>query len=51
MRDRVRTLIQQGKTKEEVIAARPTAQWDATWGTGFMNPQTFLGIVYDSMKR
>jgi glyoxylase-like metal-dependent hydrolase (beta-lactamase superfamily II) len=51
VRDRVRTLIQQGKTKEEVIAAKPSAQWDATWGSGFMNPATFLGIVYDSMKR
>jgi len=51
IRDRVRALIQQGKTKEEVIAAKPTAQWDATWGAGFMNPPTFLGIVYDSMKR
>ena len=51
VRDRVRTLIQQGRTKEEVIAAKPSAQWDATWGTGFMNPPTFLGIVYDSMKR
>jgi glyoxylase-like metal-dependent hydrolase (beta-lactamase superfamily II) len=51
VRDRVRTLIQQGKTKDEVIAAKPTAQWDATWGAGFMNPATFLGIVYDSMKR
>ncbi|MGH7562533.1 MAG: MBL fold metallo-hydrolase [Gemmatimonadales bacterium] len=51
VRDRVRNLIRQGKTREEVIAAKPTAEWDATWGAGFMNPATFLGIVYDSMKR
>jgi glyoxylase-like metal-dependent hydrolase (beta-lactamase superfamily II) len=51
IRDRVRALINQGKTREQVIAAKPTAEWDATWGTGFMQPAVFLGIVYDSMKR
>lgn len=51
IRDRVAALIQQGKTKEQVIAAKPSAQWDATWGSGFMKPDVFLGIVYDSMKK
>lgn len=51
IRDRVAALIKEGKTKEQVIAAKPSAEWDATWGSGFMNPTTFLGIVYDSMKK
>ena len=51
VRDRVAPLIKQGMTKEQVIAAKPTAEWDATWGSGFMKPDVFLGIVYDSMKR
>lgn len=51
VRDRVAALIKEGKTREQVIAAKPTTEWDATWGTGFMNPATFLGIVYDSMKK
>jgi cyclase len=51
IRDRVAALIQQGKTREQVIAAKPSAQWDATWGSGFMKPDVFLGIVYDSMKK
>jgi cyclase len=51
IRDRVAALIKEGKTKEQVVAAKPSAEWDATWGTGFMNPATFLGIVYDSMKK
>jgi cyclase len=51
IRDRVAALIQQGKTKEQVIAAKPSAQWDETWGSGFMKPDVFLGIVYESMKR
>jgi glyoxylase-like metal-dependent hydrolase (beta-lactamase superfamily II) len=51
IRDRVAALIKQGKTKEQVIAAKPSAEWDATWGTGFMKPDVFLGMVYDSMKK
>jgi len=51
VRDRVAALIKQGKTKEQVIAAKPTAEWDASWGTGFMKPDVFLGIVYESMKK
>jgi glyoxylase-like metal-dependent hydrolase (beta-lactamase superfamily II) len=51
VRDRVAALIRQGKTKEQVIAAKPTAEWDATWGAGFMKPDVFLGIVYESMKK
>jgi cyclase len=51
VRDRVAALIKQGKTREQVIAAKPGAQWDATWGTGFMKPDTFIGMVYDSMTK
>ena len=51
IRDRVAALIKQGKTKEQVIAAKPSAEWDAAWGTGFMKPDVFLGIVYESMKK
>jgi cyclase len=51
VRDRVAALIRQGKTKEQVIAAKPTAEWDGTWGAGFMKPDVFLGIVYQSLTK
>ena len=51
VRDRVAALIRQGKTREAVIAAKPTAEWDATWGAGFMKPDVFLGIVYQSLTK
>jgi glyoxylase-like metal-dependent hydrolase (beta-lactamase superfamily II) len=51
VRDRVAALIRQGKTREEIIAAKPTSEWDATWGAGFMKTDVFLGIVYQSLKR
>jgi glyoxylase-like metal-dependent hydrolase (beta-lactamase superfamily II) len=48
-RDSVAALKKQGKTLEEVVAAKPTAKYDATWGAGFMNAPTFLGLVYQGV--
>ena len=42
-------LIEQGQTKEEIIAAKPTAEFDADWGGGFLAPDIWVGIVYDAM--
>jgi cyclase len=46
VRDRVQKLKKSGRTVEEVIAAKPTADFDAAWGKGFMSPDAFLRIVY-----
>ena len=48
-RERVQALIDAGRTKEEVIAAKPMADHDATWGAGFINPERFLDAVYTSL--
>ncbi|HEY1807156.1 MAG TPA: MBL fold metallo-hydrolase, partial [Acidobacteriaceae bacterium] len=47
--DRVEKLKASGETIEEVIAAKPTADLDATWGKGPIQPATFVAIVYDSL--
>jgi glyoxylase-like metal-dependent hydrolase (beta-lactamase superfamily II) len=49
IRDRVKTLIAQGKTLDQIVAAKPTAQWDATWGKGFMGPDVFVSFVHRSL--
>jgi glyoxylase-like metal-dependent hydrolase (beta-lactamase superfamily II) len=49
VRDRVKPLVQAGKTAAEVAAAKPTADLDAKWGGGFMKPDMFLGIVAQSL--
>jgi glyoxylase-like metal-dependent hydrolase (beta-lactamase superfamily II) len=48
---RVQGLIQEGKTRDEVIAARPTAEFDEAWGgqQGFIEPDSWVGLVYDGM--
>jgi glyoxylase-like metal-dependent hydrolase (beta-lactamase superfamily II) len=43
--------IAMGKSREEVIAAKPTAPWDEKWGQAFLNPETFMGIVYSDLSR
>ncbi len=51
IRERVAQLLKEGKTLEEIQAAKPTQEFDTAMGQGFMNPDMFVGIVYDSMKK
>jgi glyoxylase-like metal-dependent hydrolase (beta-lactamase superfamily II) len=51
IRDRIKPLVAAGKSLEDVKAAQPTREWDATYGTGFMKPELWLGIVYNSLKQ
>ncbi|QXD15548.1 MBL fold metallo-hydrolase [Rhodocaloribacter litoris] len=46
---RMKALIADGKSRDEAIAARPTADLDATWGRGFLQPDVWVGIVYDAV--
>ena len=46
IRDKVSALKKQGKSLEEVIAAAPTAAYDAKWGGFVINAQTFTTLVY-----
>jgi len=47
VRDKVAALKKQGKTLDEIVAAKPTAAWDAKWGGGFMSPRMFTGLVFE----
>ncbi len=50
VRARVNRLIAEGKTKDEVIATKPTQQFDETWGGGSWNPDRWVGLLYESLK-
>jgi len=43
-------LIKEGKTLDEILAMKPNADLDATWGKGFLNPETFIKILYGVVK-
>jgi cyclase len=52
VRDRVKKLYDEGKTEEQVLAAKPLADLDAKWGSaqGLGTPTTFLRNVYNSFR-
>lgn len=49
VRDNVQRLVVQKKTLAQVLAAKPSAAWDAQWGNGFMKPDDFVTTVYESL--
>ncbi len=50
VRDRVQKLKASGTSLADVTAAKPTADLDATWGKGFMQPNDFVAIVYNTLR-
>lgn len=47
----VKPLVDAGKSKSDVISAKPTQALDAEWGDGFLKPDAFVGLVYASLKK
>jgi cyclase len=51
VRDRVMTAIRAGKTQQEVIASKPTADFDPGRMGGAITPDRFVGLVYQDLAR
>lgn len=49
IRDNVGNLKQQGKTRDEAVAAKPTAAFDAKWGQFVIDPGFFTRLVYEGV--
>jgi glyoxylase-like metal-dependent hydrolase (beta-lactamase superfamily II) len=49
VRDRVKKLKDAGRSMQDVVSARPTAHLDDPWGKGFMMPNDFVAIVYNTL--
>jgi glyoxylase-like metal-dependent hydrolase (beta-lactamase superfamily II) len=50
IRDKIAPMVQQGKTVEEVIAAKPTAEYDAKIPTASTTSERFVRQVYTELK-
>ena len=50
VRDRVRAMVEQGQSRDEVIASKPTKDLDEKWAKAFA-ADAWIGIVYDGMSR
>ena len=43
--ERIAKLVAEGRTPEEIAAAKPTASLDEKWGKGFIKPDQFVAMV------
>jgi glyoxylase-like metal-dependent hydrolase (beta-lactamase superfamily II) len=48
-RARVAELKQQGKSLDQIIAAKPTAKYDAIWAGQFISPELLIGFIYKTL--
>jgi len=51
IRDRVAALKREGKSLDEIVAAKPIAAYDAKWGKGFVNGEFFTKLVYKGVGK
>jgi cyclase len=49
VRGRVQNMIRAGKTENEILAERPTADFDARWGHGRVSSDEFVREIYDAL--
>ena len=49
VRENVAALKRQGRSLEETVAAKPTAAFDAKWGTFVIGPALFTRLVYEGV--
>ena len=50
VRQRVGRLVAQKRTLQQVIAAKPLADLEETWGKGFLKTDQFITLVYGSLR-
>jgi uncharacterized protein len=51
IRDRIVSQIRAGKTLAEVVAAKPTAEFDAQWAGSFWKPDQWVARSYTDLRR
>jgi cyclase len=51
MQDRITSLVRSGKTIDEAVAAAPTKDFDAKWGTGYVDGKVFTEMAYASIAK
>ncbi|MGO9065106.1 MAG: MBL fold metallo-hydrolase [Myxococcaceae bacterium] len=48
--DRIKKAIAEGESLDQTVASKPTAEFDAVWGGGFLKPDAFVALVYGGLK-
>lgn len=48
--DRISEQIKNKKTLKEVLASKPSAEFDAVWGKGFLPPDKWVEMLYENLR-
>lgn len=48
---RIKAQMKDGKKMEEIIASKPTADFDGKWGKGFIPPARFVEMLYKNLLK
>jgi len=48
---RIKAQIADGKTLADVVASKPTAEFDAVWGQGFLPPDKFVEMLFKGLQK
>jgi glyoxylase-like metal-dependent hydrolase (beta-lactamase superfamily II) len=51
VRERIVRQIRAGKSLEEVVASKPTAEFDAAWAGSFWKPEQWVARAYTDLRR
>lgn len=49
IRARIHSQVTEGKSLEDVLASKPTAEFDEKWGTGFINGDSLVEFIYTDL--
>jgi cyclase len=48
---RIKAQIADGKPQADVVASKPTAEFDAVWGRGFLPPDKFVEMLFKGLQK
>ena len=48
---RIGEQVRAGRTLEQVAASKPTEEFDAVWGKGFLKPDKFVEMLYKNLQK
>ncbi len=48
---KIEPMVKDGKSADEIVAAKPTAEYDAVWGKGLLNADSFVKMTAVGIQR
>jgi glyoxylase-like metal-dependent hydrolase (beta-lactamase superfamily II) len=48
---KIKAMVKQGKSLDEIVAAKPTADFDERWGKGFVPPPRYIEMIMKGLPK